>query len=147
MRKVMITTGVAVAYKHTPVAKVFLFQKPAKENIPKDLSFDALSRVFLQRRTGEKKKTEGTLAGFLKTVRKEEDKGADKPFVPRSDPVRVVTFPYPVTAASYLDFDENTQLLAVGLLNGAVIVYDVALGCEKFFLERHPDSVTSLAFW
>ena len=77
----------------------------------------------------------------------EEGASPDKGHASKGDPVRVVTFPYPITSASYLDLDENTQLLAVGLLNGAVIVYDVVLGSEKFFLERHPDQVTSIAFW
>jgi len=37
--------------------------------------------------------------------------------------------------------------LAVGLMDGAIIILDLALGMEKFFLEKHPAAITSLAFY
>jgi len=37
--------------------------------------------------------------------------------------------------------------LAVGLIDGAIIVIDLALGLEKFFVEKHPAAVTSIAFY
>lgn len=37
--------------------------------------------------------------------------------------------------------------MAVGLIDGAIIVIDLALGLEKFFVEKHPAAVTSIAFY
>jgi len=35
----------------------------------------------------------------------------------------------------------------VGLIDGAIIVIDLALGLEKYFVEKHPAAVTSIAFY
>ena len=37
--------------------------------------------------------------------------------------------------------------MAVGLIDGAIIVIDLALGLEKYFVEKHPAAVTSIAFY
>jgi hypothetical protein len=37
--------------------------------------------------------------------------------------------------------------LALGLVDGAIIVLDLILGIEKFFLEKHPGEISALAFW
>lgn len=37
--------------------------------------------------------------------------------------------------------------MALGLIDGAIIVIDLALGLEKFFVEKHPAAVTSIAFY
>jgi hypothetical protein len=35
----------------------------------------------------------------------------------------------------------------VGLLDGAIIILDLVLGLEKYFVEKHPAAVTSIAFY
>ncbi len=37
--------------------------------------------------------------------------------------------------------------MAVGLLDGAIIILDLVLGLEKYFVEKHPAAVTSIAFY
>jgi WD40 repeat protein len=36
--------------------------------------------------------------------------------------------------------------LALGLIDGAIVVIDLALGIEKYFIEKHPMAITCLAF-
>lgn len=55
--------------------------------------------------------------------------------------------PYIITAISLSTFEERAALLALGLKDGAIIVLDLILGFEKFFLEKHPMEITSLAFY
>ncbi len=62
--------------------------------------------------------------------------------------VRHFRMPYAITAITLQNGgDENTQLVGVGLLDGAVIVIDLVLGFEKYFLQKHPAEVSALAFW
>ncbi len=37
--------------------------------------------------------------------------------------------------------------MAVGLVDGAVIILDLILGIERNFLEKHPAEISALAFW
>jgi len=37
--------------------------------------------------------------------------------------------------------------MAVGLVDGAIIVLDLILGVERMFLEKHPAEISALAFW
>jgi WD40 repeat protein len=37
--------------------------------------------------------------------------------------------------------------LAVGLVDGAIVVIDLVLGLEKFFLEKHPAAITTMSFF
>lgn len=37
--------------------------------------------------------------------------------------------------------------MAIGLIDGAIIVIDLALGLEKYFVEKHPAAVSSIAFF
>jgi len=55
--------------------------------------------------------------------------------------------PYPITATCYKSSDEERQHLALGLLDGAIVIIDLALGMEKYFLEKHPTAISSLAFY
>jgi len=55
--------------------------------------------------------------------------------------------PYYITACAFKSVDDHAQLLAVGMVDGAVVVIDVALGFEKHFLAKHPRAITALAFW
>jgi len=43
--------------------------------------------------------------------------------------------------------DDERQLLAVGLVDGAIIILDLVLGVEKFFLEKHPAAITTMSFF
>jgi hypothetical protein len=37
--------------------------------------------------------------------------------------------------------------MAVGLVDGAIVVIDLVLGLEKFFLEKHPAAITTMSFF
>lgn len=45
------------------------------------------------------------------------------------------------------NIEENYQTLAVGLIDGAIILIDLILGLERQFLEKHPAEISALAFW
>lgn len=62
-------------------------------------------------------------------------------------PVRTFKMPYTVSAVAFQGADDNFQALALGLLDGAIVILDLILGFEKMFLEKHPGEITSLAFW
>jgi WD40 repeat protein len=55
--------------------------------------------------------------------------------------------PYHITATKFQSFENDYQYLAVGLVDGAIVVIDLTLGIEKFFLEKHPTSISSMAFY
>jgi hypothetical protein len=38
-------------------------------------------------------------------------------------------------------------MLAVGLIDGALIMIDLLLGIEKQFLEKHPSAISTMAFF
>ena len=55
--------------------------------------------------------------------------------------------PYQISAIAYQSFEDDFQNLAVGLIDGAIIVIDLIIGVEKHFLEKHPAQITTMAFW
>jgi hypothetical protein len=62
-------------------------------------------------------------------------------------PSKVFKFPYQITAVVYQGGEEDSQSLAVGLIDGAIIIIDLVLGIEKFFIEKHPTAICALAFY
>ena len=62
-------------------------------------------------------------------------------------PVRKFTMPYQITASTFHSFEKDYQMLAIGLIDGAIIIIDLILGVEKYFLEKHPTQITSIAFY
>lgn len=55
--------------------------------------------------------------------------------------------PYQISAIAFQMFEDDFQNLAVGLIDGAIVIIDLILGIEKHFLEKHPAQITSMAFW
>ena len=55
--------------------------------------------------------------------------------------------PYQITTACYQGGEEERQNLAIGMIDGAIVVLDLQLGIEKFFVEKHPMAITSIAFY
>jgi len=55
--------------------------------------------------------------------------------------------PYQISCAVLQNLEDNYQTLAVGLIDGAIILIDLNLGLERQFLEKHPSEITTLAFW
>ena len=55
--------------------------------------------------------------------------------------------PYSISSVAFQGIDDNFQALAVGLVDGAIIILDLVLGIEKIFLEKHPGEISALAFW
>jgi WD40 repeat protein len=64
-----------------------------------------------------------------------------------SEAARKFKVPYMITAMTVYSSDEEKQSLALGLVDGAILVIDLALGIEKYFVEKHPMAVTCLAFY
>ena len=62
-------------------------------------------------------------------------------------PSKTFKLPYQITSAAYQGGEEDSQNLAVGLIDGAIIVIDLVLGIEKFFIEKHPAAISALAFY
>ncbi len=63
-----------------------------------------------------------------------------------SEPARQFQMPYAISAMAVHRSEEERQSLALGLVDGAIVVIDMALEEEKYFLEQHPAVVTCLAF-
>jgi hypothetical protein len=62
-------------------------------------------------------------------------------------PVRAFKMPYQISCVAFQGQEDNFQALAVGLVDGAVIILDLILGIERMFLEKHPAEISALAFW
>ena len=67
--------------------------------------------------------------------------------ISRNKAARSFTMPYQISVAQFQSFEDDNQYLAVGLVDGAIVVIDLTLGIEKFFLEKHPSEITSIAFY
>lgn len=127
-----------IAYQKLKTVELYPIQKCVKENIPADYSLEKLQNDFTRRKSDEKKTKENTLATLIKTARNDiqaqqqkepqaegnQDKKAAKPSL---------TFKslFTIESSAYLDFEENAQFLAVGMVNGGTIVYDINIGIEK----------------
>ena len=61
--------------------------------------------------------------------------------------MRTFELPYQITCVAYAGGEEERQSLAVGLIDGAIVVIDLQLGIEKNFVEKHPTTVTALAIY
>jgi WD40 repeat protein len=105
-----------------------------------------------------KKKVEKNLASFVNAINMQTSTESNKAGSETKahlermrqntvKPARSFKMPYPITASCYKSMTEENQYLALGLLDGAIVVLDLALGMEKFFIEKHPGAVTSLAFY
>ena len=55
--------------------------------------------------------------------------------------------PYCISSTAFQSFEDDFQYLAVGLVDGAIVVIDMILGVEKHFLEKHPAQITTMAFY
>ena len=62
------------------------------------------------------------------------------------EPTRKFVMPYSISAATFKSFDNDFQNLAVGMIDGGIVIIDLILGLEKHFLEKHPAKITSMAF-
>ena len=102
----------------------------------------------------QKKKVEKNLAALISQLaaqepatKSDQKQALEKMRANCSKPARTFKLPYPITATAYRMSEEEAQMLAVGLLDGAIVVIDLAIGMEKYFLEKHPSAITSLAFY
>jgi len=69
--------------------------------------------------------------------------GSFTPAEPSPAPALELRLPFCPTASA---LDSRSTLLAVGLTDGSIIVYDARSGAERFLPPRHASSVTCLAF-
>lgn len=67
-----------MAYLNTFDIQIYNFQKPSKEVIPLDYSYDYLNKLIMQRKINMKKKPEKNLATLVKTVRQKEEMNEKK---------------------------------------------------------------------
>lgn len=123
--------------------EIYNIQKPSRENVFPDYTQDYFAKVITARRINAKKaekaaaKPEKTLAALLKTAReKHSERQTAKPSsTPEgqleamrqstASPMRCFTMPYQITAVSYQGGEEERQNLAIGLIDGAIIVIDL----------------------
>ena len=54
--------------------------------------------------------------------------------------------PYSISTVAFKSFDNDFQNLAVGMIDGGIVIIDLILWLEKYFLEKHPAKITSMAF-
>lgn len=120
--------------------------------MPKDLTYDFFQQQFMKRKNDEKKKKENTLAALIRTaqadVRAHEADAKPGGIAAGGPPKPLLTFKtlFDIETAEYLD--DASQFLAVGMVNGGTIVYDVSLGVEvNSALQCHGGPVTSIAFY
>lgn len=155
MKQFFVTTGIGLSYHNDFDVRIYNIQKPTKETVLSDYTLDYLNKVIEFRKLQSKKKPEKNLAALVNQITSEtqaKQQVDQKSIVQKlnantSKPARVFKMPYPITATCYKTSDEEQQLLAVGLLDGAVVVIDLVLGIEKYFIEKHPSAVTSIAIY
>lgn len=156
MKQFFVTTGICLSYHEDFEVHVYNIQKPTAQAVLPDLTYDYFSKLIQQRKLLAKKKVEKNLASLVAQINataapasaaNESKQQLEKMRSNCKAPARVFKMPYPITATAYRSSDEEAQSLAVGLMDGAIVVIDLALGMEKFFLEKHPTAVSSLAFY
>lgn len=62
-------------------------------------------------------------------------------------PARRFKMPYSITSLKFQSLEDDYQALAVGLVDGAIILIDLILGVEKHYFEKHPSAISSLDFF
>jgi len=155
MKKVMITTGLVIAYQKLDLVELYPIQKCPKENVPIDYSYERLQNDFMKKKNEEKKKKENTLAALIKAAKEdlkeqEQNKAGDHPDGEAKKEFKpILTFKslFTIESSQYLDLEEYAQYLAVGMVNGGTIVYDISVGIEKSVLECHGGPVTTISFY
>ena len=155
LKQFYVTSGLGLAYENDFLVEIFSIQRPSKELLLPDYSADYLHKVIAQKKVNAKKKQENTLAGLLAKVAaqnemattKQKDTSIETMKQSMAAPARTFRVPYMITAMTYHSSGEERQSLAIGLVDGAILVFDLALGVEKYFIEKHPMAVTSLAFY
>jgi hypothetical protein len=154
LKKVLITTGFVIAYQKLKIIELYQIQKCIKENIPVDYWIERLQTDFTKRKLDEKKKKENTLATLIKTAKEDIQAQQQKESQVVGDQDKKAIRPsltfktlFDIESSAYLDFEENAQFLAVGMVNGGTIVYDLNIGIEKWVLECHGGPVTTISFY
>lgn len=163
LKQFYITTGLGIAYLNDFKVDIYNIQKPNRENVVPDYTQDYFAKVITARRINAKKaekaaaKPEKTLAALIKSAREKAQEKAPKPptqeqFIEKmresvAQPMRSFTMPYQITAVAYQGGEEERQNLALGMIDGAIIVIDLQLGIEKYFVEKHPMAITAIEFY
>lgn len=65
----------------------------------------------------------------------------------RMTPIMIFKPFFNIESSEYLDLEGDAQYLAVGMINGGTIIYDINMGVEKNILECHGGPVTSISFY
>lgn len=60
---------------------------------------------------------------------------------------RTFNLPYQISTTAFKTFEDDFQYLAVGLIDGAIVIIDLIIGVEKHFLEKHPAAITCMDFY
>ena len=154
LKKWMITTKFVIAYQKLSIVEVYSIQKCSKDNCPKDYTYNFFQTIFMKKKNDEKKKKESSLATLIKTARQDINNQQDKNAVLTEEEKKakekpIITFKpfFMIESSEYLDLDEEAQYLAIGMINGGTIIYDLNVGVEKWILEWHGGPVTSISFY
>lgn len=134
----MITTKFVIAYQKLSIVEVYSIQKCSKDNCPKDYTYNFFQTIFMKKKNDEKKKKESSLATLIKTARQDINNQQDKNAVLTEEEKKakekpIITFKpfFMIESSEYLDLDEEAQYLAIGMINGGTIIYDLNVGVEK----------------
>lgn len=156
LKQYFITTSLGVSYHNDFEVEIYNIRRPSKSAVLMDFTYDYFQKVIAQRRVNAKKKQEKTLASLVKSLAQTDssavpaedpDKALELMRSNAKDPAKRFKTPYQITCTCYSTAEDERQSLAVGLLDGAILILDLALGLEKFFVEKHPSAVTALAFF
>eukprot|EP00347_Sterkiella_histriomuscorum_P023831 403333237 len=149
VKEYFITTGMVIAYQGQFDVQVYNIQKASKERILGDFTLEYFNKLIMQKKLNAKKKQEKNLATLIRTVRQKEEAAVQQKTQQENsqNPIRNFKMPYQISQVAYQGNEDNFQVLAVGLIDGAILLVDLILGMERRFLEKHPAEISALAFW
>ena len=155
-----ITTTLIVGYRSTFDIEFYKIQDLNNDNLVKEFTLEYFHRLIqkakkrqLPTRRMDKRvalvELLAKIGGGKAPGAGVTDKTTDKTTTERTtEPVLVkcLSMSYHITCICGMDMDENIQYLGVGMEDGSVIVYNLALGIEKYILSKNNGSVLSMDF-
>lgn len=114
MKQFFVTTGIGLSYHDDFEVHIYNIQKPTKEAVIQDYTYDYFTKVIQQRKLLAKKKVEKNLAALVSQINASEPPKVNDPKVALEKmksncmkPARSFKMPYPITATSYRSSEEE----------------------------------------
>lgn len=104
--------------------------------MPKDYTYEFFQQIFMKKKNEKK---ENPLEALIRTAREEIDNQQEQENEANKDegegdeikPTLKFMTLFDIETSEYFSVDETAQYLAVGMVNGGTVVYDMNLGIEK----------------